>query len=137
MQDLNSTQSAHVQQRLQREEIIWLTTVNGEGQPQSSPVWFIWDGQAFLHYSRHDQKVRNIEGTPRVSLHLRDDGQGGDIVTIEGMAELVPDAPPPNENAAYLAKYHKGIGGLGMTPESFAATYGEAIRVMPTRTRVW
>ena len=137
MQDLNSTQSARVQQRLQQEEIVWLTTVSGEGQPQSSPVWFIWDGRAFLHYSAPDRKVRNIGHNPKVSLHLNDNGHGGDIVSVEGSAELVPDAPPPNENAAYLAKYREGIRGLGLTPESFAATYPQAVRVTPTRVRVW
>ena len=137
MQDLNSIQSAHVQQRLEQEAIVWLTTVSADGQPQSSPVWFIWDGRAFLHYSALDRKVRNIGRNPKVSLHLNDNGHGGDIVSVEGTAELLHDAPPPHENAAYLAKYREGIRGLGLTPETFATTYPQAIRVTPTRVRVW
>lgn len=29
-------------QRLATEGIGWLTTAGADGQPQSSPVWFIW-----------------------------------------------------------------------------------------------
>ncbi len=138
MLDTSTQQGAHAEERLRRDPIIWLTTVNGAGQPQSSPVWFLWDGQSFLHYSRpENQKVRNIARNPRVSLHLNDNGIGGDIVTIEATAELAADAPRANENAAYLDKYREGIRRIGMTPESLAGAYSQAIRITPIRARVW
>jgi PPOX class probable F420-dependent enzyme len=138
MLDSSSQQGAHAEERLRRDPIIWLTTVNGAGQPQSSPVWFLWDGTSFLHYSRpENQKVRNIARNPRVSLHLNDNGVGGDIVTIEATAELAADAPPAVANAPYVEKYREGISHIGMTPESFAAAYSQAIRVTPIRARVW
>jgi Pyridoxamine 5'-phosphate oxidase len=34
-------------ERLAIEPIVWLTTAGADGQPQSSPVWFHWDGLAF------------------------------------------------------------------------------------------
>jgi Pyridoxamine 5'-phosphate oxidase len=37
-------QQDEVARRLASKPIGWLTTVNPDGQPQSSPVWFIWDG---------------------------------------------------------------------------------------------
>ena len=36
-------QDGHAQ-RLTGEGVGWLTTAAANGQPQSSPVWFIWDG---------------------------------------------------------------------------------------------
>ena len=33
--------------RLREEEVAWLTTVRSSGQPQSVPIWFLWDGETF------------------------------------------------------------------------------------------
>jgi hypothetical protein len=43
--------------RLHEEIVIWLVTVDPNGTPEPSPVWFYWDGDAFLIYS--------LPGTPR------------------------------------------------------------------------
>lgn len=137
MLDLATERGQHAAQRLREETIIWLTTVNGSGQPQSSPVWFLWDGRTFLLYSRPNQKVRNIARHPQVALHLNDNGSGGDIVTVEGTAEVLPDAPPAARHPEYLEKYREGINRIGMTPDTFAAAYSQAIRITPVRARVW
>lgn len=108
------------------------------GQPQSSPVWFSWDDGEFLPYARaHSWKVRNIRANPLVSLHLNSDGQGGRIATFEGGARICAGHPLGHEVAAYLAKYRETIAGTGMTPEQIAAEYATAVRVAPTRVRVY
>jgi PPOX class probable F420-dependent enzyme len=135
MLDTSTEAGKRAEQRLREEEVIWLTTVNRSGQPQSSPVWFLWDGQTFLIYSRPNQKTVNVERHPRVSLHLNDH-HGGDVVTIEGTAELQRNAPPATENAAYLEKYREGVRRIGMDPANFAASYSDALRITPTRMRV-
>lgn len=126
------------EQRLRDEPIIWLTTVSSSGQPQTSPVWFLWDGEGFLIYSlAGTARVRNIERSPRVSLNLDGDGQGGSVVTIEGRARLDYEAPESNRVPEYSAKYRQKIAGNGWTPESFAADYPIPIRITPTRARSW
>lgn len=40
--------------REEEEEVAWLTTVRADGQPQSVPAWFLWDGETFIVYSRPD-----------------------------------------------------------------------------------
>src|SRR5436305_11644155 len=81
-------------QRLVGESVGWLTTVGVAGQPQSSPVWFMWDGAAlWLRSQARAGKVRNIKANARVAFHLADDGQGGNIVTIEGTASLEAELP--------------------------------------------
>jgi PPOX class probable F420-dependent enzyme len=137
MLDRTTPQGQHAEQRLREAPIIWLTTVNVAGQPQSSPVWFLWDGNTVLIYSRPGGKVRNIAVNPKVALHLSDNGTGGDIVTLEGTAAVIDGAPPADRNALYLEKYREGIARIGMTPERFAAVYRVAIRVAPTRFRIW
>jgi len=125
-------------QRLDEEAIIWLTTVRSSGQPQTSAVWFLRDGDEFLIYSLADTaRVGNISVNPRVSLNLDGNGQGGDVVTIEGVARVDPEAPPANEVDAYVAKYRNYMQHNGWTPEVFAAKYPVAIRIRATRGRAW
>lgn len=134
MDGLNS----RAEQRLRDELIIWLTTVAPSGQPQTSAVWFLWDGAEFLIYSLPGTaRTRNIEGHPRVSLNLDGDGQGGSVVTIEGKARLDLDAPASTDVAEYASKYRAKIAGHGWTPESFAVDYPIPIRITPTRARSW
>ena len=51
MLDTTSEAGSRAEERLRNEEIAWLTTVRPDGQPQSVPVWFLWDGEGFLVYS--------------------------------------------------------------------------------------
>jgi PPOX class probable F420-dependent enzyme len=137
---LDPSKPAHADadRRLRSEPIVWLTTVRADGQAQSTPVWFLWDGDSFLLYSQPGaQKVRNLAAHPKVSLHLNDDGAGGDVVTFEGTASLEPDTPRADRVEGYLAKYRAAIEALGYEPGPFARTYATAIRVRPTRARVW
>jgi PPOX class probable F420-dependent enzyme len=124
--------------RLSRELIVWLTTVRGDGQPQSVPVWFVWDGEAFVIYSQRGKpKLRNIDSNPKVSLHLRGTETGGDVVVFEGNAERPPDAAPADAVPPYVDKYRHLIGEYGWTPASFAADYSEPIRITPSALRRW
>ena len=138
MIDTTTETGGRVAQRLQTEHVIWLTTVRADGQPQSSPVWFLWDGDTFLIYSQPTaQKLRNIRRHPGVSLHLNSDERGGNVVTIDASATIEADAPPANAASAYGEKYRDGIGAIGHTPESLAQTYSVALRVTPRRVRAW
>jgi PPOX class probable F420-dependent enzyme len=137
MLDLNTPNGQRADRRLREEPVIWLTTINAAGQPQTSPVWFLWDGQSILVYSRPNQKVRNVTRHPRVALNLNHNGHGGDIVSIEGTAMLDRAAPPAHRLPAYVEKYAEGIRRIGMEPAGFAAAYSQVIRVTPLRIRVW
>jgi len=131
-------EDAYVESRLSKAVVVWLTTVRSDGQPQTSPVWFMWDGERFLVYSRPSSgKIPNIRSNPHVSLNLDGDGDGGEIVTIEGTAEIDGEAPFANEIEVYLEKYRDYIKRLGSEPEPFARAYSTAIRILPTRRRVY
>jgi len=124
--------------RLRSETVIWLTTVNKAGQPQSSPVWFLWDGEQFLIYGSADgQKTANIEANPHVSLNLDGNGQGGGIVVFEGTATVDRQGPAASTVADYVAKYQARIESYGWTLDSLERDYPHVIRVTPTRARVW
>ncbi len=138
MLNLSAAASATLVERLQADGIAWITTVSPDGQPQSSPVWFLWADGDFLVYAQpHSLKVRNIRSNPKVSLHLNSDESGGQIATFEGSARISEDQQPGHEDTAYLDKYREGIASIGMTPEQMGAEYATAIRVTPTRVRVY
>jgi PPOX class probable F420-dependent enzyme len=123
--------------RLAGEGVGWLTTAGADGQPQSSPVWFVWDGASlWLRSQAKAGKVRNIKANPRVAFHLADDGHGGNIITIEGLASF--EEAPQDLLASYLTKYDDAIRtALQTSPEQLAADYPTTIRITPTRTRTW
>jgi PPOX class probable F420-dependent enzyme len=136
MIDTNSEWGQRVERRLRTEEVIWLTTVDGQGMPQPSPVWFVWDGSTILIYSQPNApKVRNIENNPHVALHLDSDGDGGDIVVLLGDAGVEREGPLATDVPAYVEKYRDDIPGLGMTPDQMAQVYRASIRITPNKLR--
>ena len=127
---------ARALERLEGELIGWLTTVNPDGQPQSSPIWFLWTNGELLVYSRtRAPRNDNIADRPLVSFNLNTDAKGEDVLTAEGAARDVPDEPPASVNAAYLAKYQGMLDEYEWTAEWFAEHYSVAIRIRPTRWR--
>jgi PPOX class probable F420-dependent enzyme len=138
MLDLTSPKDAHISERLQAEPIIWLSTTRPDSRPHLVPVWFLWDGQTFLIFSKPDnQKIRNVRHNPSVMLALEAANQGSDVVLIEGEATLLTEPASTAMSPEYLAKYAAFIAQMQWTPEGMAATYSQAIRVQPTRFLAW
>ena len=138
MLDTTSEAGSRAEERLRNEEIVRLTTVRPDGQPQAVPVWFLWDGEAFLVYSRPgDRKLRNIEANPKINLNLNSNDSSGDVVRAECVAEVLADAPPAVEVGPYLEKYREGIARIGFDPGGFARAYSVAIQATPMCWQVW
>ena len=134
--DANSEFGARVARRLASEPIIWLTTVGADLTAQPVPVWFWWDGQTALIYSKQGTpKLRNIARSPRVALHFNNNDDGGDIVVFAGTAQIDQGAPALSEVAAYIEKYAARIARMGQTAAYFAQEYSVAIHVTPTGLR--
>lgn len=139
--DWHSDVGRRLRARLEREHLVWLTTVGAKGTPFPSLVWFLWepDRDEMLIYSRPDRlKLDNIEARPRVALNFNSDDGGGSVGVMAGTARLDPDTPPPHEHPVYLAKYEDMIRGrLGMVPEQFGTLYSVPIRVVIDAGRAW
>jgi len=134
--DFTSEFGARAERRLTEDRVIWLTTIDTRGIPQTRPVWFLWDGESLLVYSRPQaHKVEHIKFNPHVSLNFDSDGQGGDIVVLLGEAHIANSPIPENQIARYVEKYNQGMEDLGLTPDEFADTYSMAIRITPTALR--
>jgi PPOX class probable F420-dependent enzyme len=139
MIDRTTKAGARAAERLRDELVLWLTTATPGGQPQASPVWFLWVDDEILVYSRASTpRPRNIRANSRVAVNFDTDGRGGDIVSIEGDARIAretaaaADVPP-----AYVAKYAAELEANGWTMASMLVDYPVEIRIRPTRVRAW
>jgi PPOX class probable F420-dependent enzyme len=139
MIDLTTPAGARTAERLQTELILWLTTVTPDGQPQTSPVWFLWTDGEILLYSRADTpRLANVRANPRVAANLDGDGDGGDVVIIEGEARVVHErATLADVPATYIEKHAEKLAEYGWTMESMLVDYPTEIRIRPTRVRAW
>ena len=59
------------------------------------------------------------------------------MVRVEGMADMVEDAPLATELPEYVEKYRAAIARIGYDPEGFARAYSVCITITPTRLQVW
>ena len=70
-------------------------------------VWFLWDGEKFLIFSQpNTQKLRNLRHNSHVTLALDDTHSGGDVLVIDGEAELLTD---PDVNATLISHCTHGV----------------------------
>ena len=138
MLDLTKERDVHIDQRLRSDPIIWLTTVRRDGRPHTIPVWFLWDGKTILIFSQPDtQKIRNLRNNPNVTLALDGTNEGGDVIVLEGKAELLKEKSTEFNQPNYFTKYGSSIQGMGQTPESLAQSFSQPIRITPTKFIGW
>jgi PPOX class probable F420-dependent enzyme len=139
MIDFTTEFGQKVMRHIDAEYFIWFTTVSTDLTPQPRPVWFIWDGDSFLIFSKPGAfKVAHVKEHPNVSLHFNTDEKADeDVIVFVGVAEIDAEAPSAHESPAYFEKYESGMDELGMTPEAFSREYSLAIRVRPTKMRGW
>ncbi len=137
MIDMATERGASVAARFRDHVILWLTTVSPGGQPQSSPVWFLLEGDELLIYSRPDSpRMRNLRANPLVAANLDDDRRGDDVVTIEGEARIVTEHMAPSDvPPAYVEKYAELLAANGWTMATMLLDYPVALRIRITRVR--
>jgi PPOX class probable F420-dependent enzyme len=138
MGDPTKPSTTHVEQRLREEPIIWFTTVRADGRPHTVPVWFLWDGETFLIFSQPGNlKIRNVQRNPHITLALDGTKQGGDVVTVEGEAELLGEPSRNMSVPGYGEKYASMIQAMGADLERLVEDYSQPIRIKPTKFLSW
>lgn len=129
--------AAWAREHLEHDVVAWLTTVAPDGRVQSSLISFLRDGPDLFFYSRPDTpKVRNIEHSPKVSLHLQSDPYGDHMLIIEGTAATDRSIPPMDVHERYRAKYEEPHAHWGLDFINTAREFDLPIRIRPTRVRV-
>ena len=69
-----------------------LATVRPDGSPQSSIMWFGWDGSRIrMTHTRRRQKFANLSREPRVALSIADPDDQYRFLEIRGTVETIED----------------------------------------------
>jgi len=83
-----------------------LTTINPDGTPLQTPVWYLYqDGLFHIRTSSKSAKARNIRRDPRVSLCVQDERPPYRGVTVKGSAAVQPEEP---ELSARMSRHYLG-----------------------------
>jgi PPOX class probable F420-dependent enzyme len=91
MADLNNPK---IQKILQSKTFAHLATLGANGEPQSSPMWFLWDGEyiKFTHATDR-KKYQNIRHDPRVSISITDVDEPYTYAEFRGVVERIEEDP--------------------------------------------
>ncbi|MGX6600514.1 PPOX class F420-dependent oxidoreductase [Micromonosporaceae bacterium Da 78-11] len=69
-----------------------LATVRPDGSPQSSVMWFDWDGERIrMTHTKTRQKFRNLADEPRLALSIADPDDQYRFLEVRGVVESVED----------------------------------------------
>ena len=130
--------AARIRGFLEREPVVWLSTVRPDGGPHLVPIWFWWDGEALLVFSKPNaQKVRNLRANPSVMLALGEAEADFDVGMLEGRAELLQEPTREFLPEGHLRKYARQLAATGLTADEYAETYSQVIRITPSRALGW
>jgi PPOX class probable F420-dependent enzyme len=131
--DTTDPKYARIDKRLRTELMLWLSTVRPDGKAHLVPVWFLWDGETFLIFSKPDQKVRNLQQNTSVMVGLDDTHGGEDPIMLTGVAELLSPGEVTPALPAYAEKYSARFAKYNWTGESMGKVYSQAIRITPSK----
>jgi PPOX class probable F420-dependent enzyme len=71
-----------------------IATIGPRGEPQSSPVWFGWDGE-YVKFSQTKtrQKYKNLNREPRLALSIVDPENHLRYLEVRGVVERIEEDP--------------------------------------------
>lgn len=111
---------------LKSKALAHVATIGPRGEPQSTPVWFLWDGtHVLISQTEGQQKLRNLRRDPRVALSMVDPNDPGRNLEIRGQVER----KEPDPDRAFVRQL--SLKYLG--DESFGGVEGAhvVVRITP------
>lgn len=105
-----------------------LATINKDGTPQQSTMWYALDGDTILMNTKAGRfKHRNLQRDPRASICVLD---GYRWVTISGTVELNDDQSIAQADIRRLAiRYHGQEKGERQSREKFSKEHRVTVRL--------
>lgn len=134
-----SLAESRIRRFLATKDVVLLATVQADGAPLATPMWFLHDPAALTMISvEGTQKVRNLRRDPRVCVVAEGGSGRGEVrgVAVHGHAEFLVDGPERRALAdRFLEKYRPHLeqrwGGRALPPDRVM------FRIVPSRVRSW
>jgi PPOX class probable F420-dependent enzyme len=83
-----------------------LATINADGTPQVTPVWFDWDGSRIrINTAKGRLKDKNLRRTPAVALSIMDPDNPYRYVQVKGRVAAVTESGADAHIDALSKKY--------------------------------
>lgn len=109
---------------LESDAIAFVSTIGPRGEPQTTPLWFLWDdGQLRFSLVEGRQKLRNLRRDPRLSVTVANPADPTWYVELRGRVEDLshdPDLALERRVAEKYAGQHVDVEPPGTA--RFAAT---------------
>jgi PPOX class probable F420-dependent enzyme len=105
-----------------------LATINADGTPQVTPVWFDWDGRHVrINTARGRVKDKNLRRTPAVALSIMDPENPYRYVQIKGRVASVTESGADAHIDALAKKYLDQERYPYRKPEEVRVTFAIAL----------
>lgn len=123
-----------VRAALQANPVAWLSSVRADGRPHVAPVWFHWDGEQIVAFSKPTaRKIENLRERPTVMLAVGTPGPDFTVELIDATAELPDRAASEVMPEGFGVKYRDLLRRAGLSVQRFAEVYSQPIVLRPTR----
>lgn len=108
-----------------------VATTGPHGEPQSTPVWYSWDGEHFrFSQTKTRQKYRNLRRDPRIALSVTDPDNPYRYVEIRGSVESIED----DADRSFIDSLAKRYLNQDVYPWHQAGDERVVVTVRPERT---
>lgn len=112
-------------------------TVDAKGHPHSVPVWYRYDGSAFVIWTTDSRAwVRNVQRNPQVSIVVAENDFPFAAVIAKGAAEVTTDAPDTDEEIRAISRRYLGEDAVEDYARSWASLR-TIVRVRPRTVHAW
>ncbi|HXW81369.1 MAG TPA: PPOX class F420-dependent oxidoreductase [Acidimicrobiales bacterium] len=119
-----------------------LGTINSDGWPHVTPVWYVWEGEgALIILGESRRHLRNLQRDPRVTLCVDEDyriargfSAGAQAVVIRGTAAIDHDGE--RLQAVYAKEAERYLGPEGAQDPAYVAAVASERRVLVVLTPV-
>ncbi|GAB3244003.1 PPOX class F420-dependent oxidoreductase [Kineosporia babensis] len=104
------------QDLLERANFAHLATIRPDGSPQSSVMWFEWDGDVLrLTHTKNRQKFANLQNEPRVAFSILDPENPYRFLEVRARLEKIED---DDEQASFYKSLQVRYGNVYPIPDA-------------------
>lgn len=109
-------------------------TLGKSGEPQTTPVWYDWDGQHVkISLTTTRQKYRNLRRDPRVALSIQDPENPYRTLEVRGRVDAIED----DDGNAFINSLAKKYLGADEYPYDGPDDKRVVVTIVPEHTTHW